>query len=82
MKSSGNFKVMAIGTLGLALSACATENYTSEMYQPNFGRNALRGDVVVDPQELQNGMYAPRFSTSTCLTAGYRCGQQWSAFDP
>jgi hypothetical protein len=86
MSHSGSLKVLSVCIFGMVLSACATENYTSQMYQENFGRMQLNDDVNVDAKLLQNGLYAPRFSTSSCLTADYRCARQqqetWSAFDP
>ena len=86
MRHSGSLKILTVCIFGLVLSACATENLTSEMYQQNFGLRELNGADNVDPKLLENGVYAPRFYTSTCLTADYRCAHQqqqtWSSFDP
>jgi hypothetical protein len=78
------------------LSACATEDMTSELSQPNFGMPRLNSEENVDSRLLMNGLYAPKsFGVSpyavtpyapSCLTAEYRCSQQarsaWSSFDP
>jgi len=78
-----------------ALSACASD-YSSSLYEPNFGRRQLISGENVDERLLQNGLYAPKpFGVSPygvspyaspCLTAEYRCAQQaqsaWSSFDP
>jgi hypothetical protein len=86
MSQSGSLKVLTLCIFGLVLSACATENYTSEMYQQNFGLLQLNDADNVDAKLLENGLYAPRFSTPSCMTADYRCARQaqetWSAFDP
>jgi hypothetical protein len=86
MSHSGSLKVLTVCIFGMVLSACATENYTSEMYQENFGRMQLNSGDPLDTQSLQNGLYAPRFSTVNpsaanpyalaCLTADYRCAHQ------
>jgi hypothetical protein len=78
------------------LSACATEDMSSELYKANYGRRPLISDEIVDSRLLMNGMYAPKpFGVSpyaavpyapSCLTAEYRCAQQaqsaWSSFEP
>jgi hypothetical protein len=78
------------------LSACATEDMTSELYKPNYGRRLLNSDDNVDSRQLMNGLYAPKpfgvspYATTpyaaSCLTAEYRCSQQaqsaGSSFEP
>lgn len=82
--------------MSLTLSACATEDMTSELYKANYGRRVLNSDDNVDSRKLMNGLYAPKpFGVSpyaatpyapSCLTAEYRCSQQaqaaWSSFEP
>jgi hypothetical protein len=82
--------------IGSTLSACVTEDMTSELSQPNFGRRQLNSDENVDSRLLMNGLYAPKpYGVSPyaatpysfpCSTAEFRCSQQaqsaWSSFDP
>jgi hypothetical protein len=96
MSPSGSLKVLTLCVSGWMLTACATEDFTSQMYQPNFGRMQLNDGINVDSRLLENGLYAPRYTNQNpyasnpyapaCLTADYRCANQaqqsWSAFDP
>lgn len=89
-------KLVPVFLVALALSACATEDMSSELYKPHFGIRQLNSDENVDPRLLMNGLYAPKpFGVSpyaatpyapTCLSAEYRCSQlaqsAWSSFDP
>ena len=88
-------KLIPVLIVASTLSACATEDMTSELSHPNFGRRWLNSDENVDSRLLMNGLYAPKpFGVSPyaatpyapCLTAEYRCSQQalsaWSSFDP
>lgn len=96
MKLASKFECVGVLILGLALSACATEDFASDLSKPNFGRLELNSDDNVDARLLQNGLYLPKpFAatpyaaapfTPSCLTADYRCLRQaqssWSSFDP
>jgi hypothetical protein len=89
-------KLIPVLIIASTLSACATEDMTSELSQPNFGRRQLNSDENVDSRLLMNGLYAPKpFGVSpyaatpyapSCLAAEYRCSQRaqsaWSSFDP
>ena len=96
MKLINAVKWIPVFVMASTLSACATEDMTSELYKPNYGRGALNSDENVDSRLLMNGLYAPKpFGVSpyaatpyaaSCLTAEYRCSQQaqsaWSSFEP
>ena len=79
-------KLIPVLIIASTLSACATEDMTSELSQPNYGMRRLNSDENVDSRLLMNGLYAPKpFGVSpyavtpyapSCLTAEYRCSQQ------
>ena len=67
------------------LSACATRDYVSDMYQPNYGLRVLPhfdASVDPDPMAIANGLYAPRPLHDPC----YRCSSQsqfnWAGWSP
>jgi len=78
------------------LTACATEDMSAELSEPNYGRVQLNSDDNVDSRLLMNGLYTPKpFGVSPyaaapyappCMTAEFRCAQQaqsaWSSFEP
>jgi hypothetical protein len=96
MKLINPVKLILAFIIASTLSGCATEDMTSELSQPNYGRRQLNGDDNVDSRLLMNGLYAPKpFGVSPyaatpyappCVTAEYRCLQQaqsaWSSFEP
>jgi hypothetical protein len=96
MKLRSPVKLILPLIIASTLSGCATEDMTSELSQPNYGRRQLNGDDNVDSRLLMNGLYAPKpFGVSpyaatpyapSCVTAEYRCSQQaqaaWSSFEP
>jgi hypothetical protein len=96
MKLINPVKLIPAFIIASTLSACATEDMTSELSNPNYGRRQLNSDDNVDSRLLMNGLYAPKpFGVSpyaatpyapSCLTAEYRCSQQaqsaWSSFEP
>jgi hypothetical protein len=67
-------KVIAPLSIGLALSACATD-YTSQLAEPNFGRQVLNSKDSLDPSQLTNGLYLSRPAAAFCLST-YGCSQQ------
>jgi hypothetical protein len=78
---------LALGTL--TLSACATEDYATDLTKPNFGRRQLISGETVDARVLTNGLYSARPYAltpyaATCVTTSFGCLQrnQWSSFDP
>ena len=96
MKLITPVKLIPALVIAATLSGCATENMTSALSQPNYGRRLLNSDENVDSRLLMNGLYAPKpFGVSpyaaapyapSCVTAEYRCSQQaqaaWSSFEP
>lgn len=96
MKLMDPVRLIPATIIALTLSACATEDMTSQLSQPNYGRMQLNGDDNVDSRLLMNGLYLPKplgvspYAATpyapSCSTAGYRCLQQgqsaWSSFDP
>jgi hypothetical protein len=96
MKLINPVKLILALFIASTLAGCATEDMTSELSRPNYGRRQLNSDENVDSRLLMNGLYAPKpfgvgpyaatpYSPS-CVTAEYRCAQQaqsaWSSFDP
>jgi hypothetical protein len=64
----------------LLLGACATRDYVSDMYQPNYGLRVYRhfdasGDP--DPVAVANGLYTSRPLQSPC----YLCSPSQAPFD-
>ena len=96
MKLINPVKMILAFIIASTLSGCATEDMTSELSQPNYGRRLLNSDDNVDSRLLMNGLYAPKpFGVSpyaatpfapSCVTAEYRCSRQaqsvWSSFEP
>ncbi len=91
MKSISTIRFIPVFIALLALTACATEDYVSDLYKPNFGLRELNSDENVDSRLLMNGLYSSKPYTvspyaTSCVTAEYRCTQQaqasWSSFDP
>ena len=96
MKPINPVTVILAFIVASTLSGCATEDMTSELSQPNYGRRQLNSDENVDSRLLINGLYMPKpFGVSpyaatpyafSCVTAEYRCSQQaqaaWSSFEP
>jgi len=59
----------------LLLSACATQDYASQMYEPNFGlRKFPHFDASLDPdpQAITNGLYTSQPLHGPC----YLCSSQ------
>jgi hypothetical protein len=75
MKLIRNAKLISALIFSMALSACATTDYVSQLSQPNYGLRALPS-VNVDPSALMYGPFAPRPSQVPCFTADYRCTPQ------
>jgi hypothetical protein len=96
MKLINTVKWVSGFIMASTLTGCASGDWSSELYKPNFGRQLLNSDENVDSRLLSNGLYAPKpFGVSpyaatpyapTCVTAEYRCSQQaqsaWSSFEP
>jgi hypothetical protein len=96
MKLKNPVKLILAFVIASTLSGCVTEDMTSELSKPNYGRRQLNSDENVDSRLLMNGLYAPKpFGVSpcaatpyapSCVTAEYRCSQQgqaaWSSFEP
>lgn len=77
-------KAVLLVTISL-LSACATSVSVSDLYEPNYGRQAFSHfDAAVDPDPMAiaNGLYAPRPLQNSC----YRCSPQsqldWTGWSP
>jgi hypothetical protein len=75
-------KAIASMIVCLALSACATTDYVSQLSEPGFGdRHMKLGEENVDPSLLMNGFYASKqmngsygsYSYSS-TPLGYFCG--------
>jgi hypothetical protein len=96
MKLMNPGKLILAVIIASTLSACATEDMSSQLSRPNYGRRQLNSDENVDSRLLMNGLYAPKpFGVSpyaatpyapSCSSAEYRCTQRaqsaWSSFDP
>lgn len=61
-------KAILPGFLCLALAACATGDYASQLSQPNFGVRVLPS-FNLDSSAVLNGAYAPKY---------LRAQQQWA----
>jgi hypothetical protein len=64
----------------LLLSACASRDYVSDMYQPNFGLRVFPhfdASVDPDPAAIANGLYTSRPLQGPC----YFCSRSQSPFD-
>lgn len=70
-----NTGLLAALVFSMALSACASSDYASQLSQPNFGRR-LVPSVNLDPTALMYGPLAPRPSQVPCYTADNRCSPQ------
>jgi hypothetical protein len=75
MKLIRNAKFISALLFSLALSACATTDYVSQLSQQNFGVRASPS-VNLDPSALMYGPFGPRPSQVPCFTADYRCTPQ------
>jgi hypothetical protein len=61
-------------------AACATRDYVSDMYQPNFGLHKFShfdASSDPDPTAVANGLYAPRPLQRSC----YLCSPSQAPFD-
>jgi hypothetical protein len=70
-----NAKLISALVISMALVACASTDYVSQLSQPNFGR-WVPPSVSLDPAALMYGPLAPRPSQVPCYTADYRCTPQ------
>jgi hypothetical protein len=68
MKLLGNAKLISAVVFSMALAACASTDYVSQLSQPNFGR-WVPPSVSLDPAALMYGPLAPRPSQVPCYTA-------------
>ncbi len=75
MKLISNAGLLSALAVSLALSACASTDYASQLSQPNFGR-WVPPSVSLDPAALMYGPLAPRPSQVPCYTADNRCTPQ------
>ncbi|MGO9945782.1 MAG: hypothetical protein ACLPWG_02900 [Steroidobacteraceae bacterium] len=75
MKLIWNAKLISALILPLALSACATTDYVSQLSQPNFGVQAPHA-FSLEPSAIMYGPFAPKPSQVPCVAADYRCTPQ------
>jgi hypothetical protein len=79
MKPIGNAKLVSAFVILLALSACTTTDYVSQLSQPNYGRRAVPA-FSLEPSALLYGPFAPRAAQVPCVAADYRCTPQMQLF--
>ena len=60
MTLKNRVKLIPVLIIASTLSACATEDMTSELSQPNYGLRRLNSEENVDSRLLMNGLYAPK----------------------
>jgi hypothetical protein len=70
-----NAKVISAVIFSMALAACASTDYASQLSQANFGVRAVPS-VNLDPSALMYGPFGPRPSQVPCFAADYRCTPQ------
>jgi hypothetical protein len=79
MKPIRNARLISALMLPLALAACATTDYVSQLSQPNHGLRALPA-FSLEPSALMYGPFAPKPSQVPCVAADYRCTPQMQLF--
>ncbi len=69
----------------LLLSGCATQNYASRMYDPNFGlREFPHFDASLDPdpKAIANGLYTTEPLRGPCYLCASQSPFTWSSWSP
>lgn len=75
MKLIWSAKLVSAVICSMALSACATTDYVSQLSQPNFGVRAPHA-FSLEPSAIMYGPFAPKPSQVPCVAADYRCTPQ------
>jgi hypothetical protein len=69
----------------LLLSACATPDYASRMYEPNFGLRMFPhfdASLDPDPKAIANGLYSPQPLQGPCYFCSSQSPVNWSNWSP
>ena len=85
MPSLRRFTQVALVGAASLLSACATPDYVSDMYQPNFGRQVLPhfdASADPDPVAVANGLYSSRPLQGTCYLCSSQSPMIWGSWAP
>jgi len=86
MRSLGRCTQVALVGAAFLLSACATQDYVSDMSQPNFGSRVLPhfdASADPDPVAVANGLYSSRPLQGPCyLCSSSQSPMTWGAWSP
>jgi hypothetical protein len=69
----------------LLLSACATQDYASRMYEPNFGLRMFPhfdSSLDPDPKAIANGLYTSQPLQDPCYLCSSQSPLTWSSWTP
>ncbi len=78
--------IKAVALIGpLALSACASVDYQSQLYQDNYGRQSFAhfdASANPDPMTIANGLYVPRTWQNSCARCAVGPQLNWAGWTP
>jgi len=85
MRSLRNSSKGALLGAALLLSACATQDYASRMYDPNFGLRVFPhfdASVDPDPKAIANGLYTQQPLQGPCYLCSSQSQSSWFSWSP